>query len=201
MLYNLIKSKNLTLRVKHYIFLNNDILRLIMLESSIDTNLSFFRINKFCYQLSKDIHYWKTKFIKHQLPILSHYFHRRYPAHSYRWIQEYKYVSYAMKKANELWLKNNLENYQCAIIGYLRLGDDLSWLPLDFYNQIKEIQDYEYHELHFLIYRNVGTVNYYCYDNDDQTIAIISANLKDQKSKILLISMLYHLPHILVKIL
>lgn len=202
MLISYVKSLNLIVRVKEYIYLNNDVLRLIMLESSIDANILFFMTNRYCYNLSKDIHYWKSKFLKHQLPILSLTFHQRYPAHCYRWIQEYKFVSYAMRKTKELWLKNNFtDNYQAAIIGYLRAGDDLSWLPTLFYNQIKCVEEYEYHELHFLIYRNIGTVNYQCYDSDDELITVLSAPLKERESKLLLTSMLYHLPHIIVKIL
>src|SRR5687768_7554936 len=107
MLYHLLKSKNMIFRVKQYIYLNNDILRLIMLDTTINDNIAMFMTNRFCYNLSKDINYWKTKFLKHKLPILSHYYHQRYPAHAYRWIQEYKYVSYALRKVNELWVKNN----------------------------------------------------------------------------------------------
>ena len=204
MLIRILKSKNINLRVKSYIYLNNDILRLIMLASTIQVNRMFFMTNHFSYNLSKNPNYWKTKFLKDQLPILSYYFHQRYPVHTYLWLQEYQYVRYALKRTEELWLSNDLQNdyYQSAIIGYLRVGDDLTWLPLAFYEQIKwDVHDYVYHELHFLIYRNVGTVNYQCYDGHDNLITVVTANLKAEESKILLTSMLYHLPHILVKIL
>ena len=52
-----------------------------------------------------------------------------------------------------------------------------------------------------LIYRNVGTVNYQCYDIDDNILVVLTANLKVEESQLLITSMLYHLPHIIVKIL
>lgn len=43
---------------------------------------------------------------------------------------------------------------------------------------------YEHHELHFLIYRNVGTVNYQCYDTYDNVLVVLTANLKSEESLI-----------------
>ena len=206
MLISYLYCKNMTLRVQNYIYLNQDILRLIMLESNIEVNQLFFMTCRFCYNISKDNHYWKEKFLKHNLPILSYDFHQYYPSYSYQWYKEYQYTHYAIHKTKQLWLhhNNSIDYYQSAIIGYLRINDDLAWLPQQFYKQIMNALDdclYEHHELHFLIYRNVGTVNYQCYDIDDNILIVLTANLKAVESQLLIISMLYHLPHIIVKIL
>ncbi len=205
MLTTYVYCKNMILQVKHIIYLNQDVLRLIMLESTIETNQLFFMTCRFCHGLSKDNHYWKELFKKNNLPILSHQFHQYYPSHPYLWYKEYQYTHYAMKKTKALWLQtNHTDYYQSAIIGYLRHDDNLTWLPANFYNQITNaIEDciYEHHELHFLIYRNVGTVNYQCYDSDDDILIVLTANLKAEESQLLITSMLYHLPHIIVDIL
>lgn len=202
-------SKTLTLRYLKPIILNQDVIKLIMLESTIHHNHLFFMTCQYCYKVSKDPHYWKSLFLKHHLPILSYHYHQTYPTHPYQWLQEYKLSYYALSKTNELLkvpFECNMKNYyQSAIIGYLRVNDDLSWLPIQFYKRIKKVQqlerEFEYHELHFLIYQHVGTVNYQSYDTDDNIITVLTANLKADESTNLIMSMLYHLPDILVKIL
>ena len=115
---------NMTLRVKHYIYLNQDVLRLIMLESTIEMN-----------------QYFK----KNNLPILSYDFHQYYPSYPYLWYKEYQYTHYAIHNTKQLWLQNK-SYYQSAIIGYLRINDDLSWLPKQIMNALDDCL-YEHHEL------------------------------------------------------
>ncbi len=178
------------------ITLNNDMIHLIMLFSNVDINLLFFRTNHFAYHLNT-AYYWKTKFTLHRLPILSFEFHQSYPSNTYEWVKEYRLVKNVLDKTNRLWENINIINYQSSIIGFIDMDDDLSWLP--FYQDIKNIdEDYENHQLHFLIYRDVGTVNYHYYDNEDNIINVITYSLKPENSRLLVMSMLYHLPDICV---
>lgn len=179
-----------------------DILRLIMLESSIDHNVLFFMSCQYCYKLSKDLNYWKTLFNTHQIIILSQQFHKKYPDCTYQWVKEYRLSEYALRKTKALWIPmNNDHSYQCDIIGYINIDDDLSWLPDLFYYRIHSLEFHkrERHELHFLLNRTEGLINYHAYDNDDELIGMLTYYAND--SKFLVTSMLYHLPHIRVEIL
>lgn len=174
--------------------LNNDMLRQVMLFCTIDINYLFFMTNHFAYRLGKDLYYWKTKFKMNQLPILSYDFHQSYPSNTYEWIKEYRLVTSILSRINQWWCKD-----QFSLVVSLSLDDDLSWLPDLFYNNIMNVdEEYEEHALHILICKNIGTINYHYYDDENDYYDAITE--KTDNAQLLVTSMLYHLSHVCIVI-
>lgn len=195
-------QNNIKLRIIDYIYLNDDVLNLIMLYSPISIIRKYIQTSKQARKLLLNHDFWIKKFNYDQLMIYKYMYYNTYPKNLY-WIKEYTkchYVKSCLSKILPKYHSHHYNNYPLCIEYKIPIDTDLSWISFNFNHRIQHTITTYHHLLRtknlYLCIQKSGIQTYiYCIIDLDDDFNI-TKSIKPDKFDYYMQKMIYFLyPH------
>jgi len=194
------RSNHIKITVIDYIYLNDDILNIIMLYSNIYVIKKYLQTCKQARKLLDNNHFWIKKFNYDNILIYQYLYHNTYPSKIY-WVKEYiKCYKLNHQLANFITIYNNrdINGYHIIIQTKIPYDIDLSWISFNFNEKIKYYNKYHHlfeSNIAYLTIEKLGLSAYivYCVGDDYDNIFNINKSIKSYEYEKYLQKMMYYL--------